>query len=172
MIAPHARSGEHAMLTILRQALLFLVVIAPAVGAQARRLELNDLGREVSLSAPRLSPDGMQAAVIVSRTNYNDNRFERSLYIVDVATGAAREVTPGRRNVGFVDWSPDGSRLAFVDGEGDRPAQLFVMPVAGGESKRVTDTKRAVVGMAWKPDGSTLAYLTEDDPVERTGDER
>lgn len=160
------------MLTMVRRSIFVAIAFAPALAAQARRVELNDLGREVALSGPRLSPDGTQAAVIVSRTNYGENRFERSLYLVDVASGATRELTPGRRNVGFVDWSPDGSRLAFVDGEGGGPAQLFVMPVAGGESKRVTDAKRAIVGFGWKPDGSTLAFLTEDDPVERTGEER
>jgi dipeptidyl aminopeptidase/acylaminoacyl peptidase len=160
------------MLTIVRVSILLGVTLAPALGAQARRVELNDLGREVTLSSPRLAPDGKHVAVVVTRVNYAENRFERSLHLVDVLTGAAHELTPGRRNIDAVEWSPSGDRLAFTDQEGDRPAQLFVLPVTGGESRRVTNARRAIGAFAWKPDGSTLAFLTEDDPVERTGDER
>jgi hypothetical protein len=50
------------MLTTLRRSIFVLVVLASVADAQARRVELNDLGREVTLSGPRLSPDGTQAA--------------------------------------------------------------------------------------------------------------
>jgi hypothetical protein len=58
--------------------------------AQGRRVELNDLGREVLLSASRMSPDGRTVLLVTTRTNYTDNRFERSLAVVDVASGAVR----------------------------------------------------------------------------------
>jgi len=144
-----------------------------SLAAQTRRFELNDLGREIGLSGPRLSPDGRQVAVVVTRTNYAENRFERSLVLVDVASGTTRDLTPGRRHVGAVEWSPSGDRLAFIDRDGEKPSpQLFVLPIAGGEARQITDTKRGVVGFAWRPDGRTMAYLTEEEPVERTGEER
>ena len=73
--------------------LLTISVFTTTASAQ-RRVELNDLGRSVNVTNPRLSPDGKNALVILVRTNYADNRFERSLAIVDVATGAVRELTP------------------------------------------------------------------------------
>ncbi|MEO8448304.1 MAG: hypothetical protein ABI647_00850, partial [Gemmatimonadota bacterium] len=146
--------------------------LTSSLAAQARRFELNDLGREITLSGPRLSPDGRQVAVVVTRTNYADNRFERSLVLVDVASGAVRDLTPGRRNIGSVEWAPSGDRLAFIDKDGEKPPQLFLLPLAGGEARRITDTKRGVSGFAWRPDGRSFAFLTEDEPVERTGEER
>ena len=41
---------------------LALVLAASAV-AQPKRVELDDLGREVTLSGPRLAPDGRQVAM-------------------------------------------------------------------------------------------------------------
>jgi len=159
------------MNTITRIAILLPLTVT-AAAAQTRRVELNDLGREVGLSTPRLSPDGRHVALVVTRTNYADNRFERSLYLVDVATGAQRELTPGRREVAGPAWSPNGDRLAFLDREAEKPAQLFVLPVAGGEARRITDAKQGVSAFAWKPDGSAFGYLTDDEPVARSGEER
>jgi dipeptidyl aminopeptidase/acylaminoacyl peptidase len=159
------------MLRALQTSLLLILSLVTTANAQTRRLELDDLGREVTLSSPRLSPDGRQAAVVVSRTNYAENRFERSLWLVDVASGAARELTPGRRNIGAVEWSPAGDRLAFTDREGEQP-QLFVLPLAGGEARRLTNARRGVTGFAWRPDGAALGFLAEDEPAERTGEER
>jgi dipeptidyl aminopeptidase/acylaminoacyl peptidase len=153
----------------IRALIVFTICLTTSAHAQARRLELNDLGREIGLGSARLSPDGRQVAVVVSRTNYAENRFERSISLIDVATGATRELTPGRRSVGAVEWSPSGDRLAFTDQE---PAQLFVLPVAGGEARKLTEMKRGVTTFAWRPDGQTLAVLAQDDPVELTGEER
>src|SRR5690606_18209695 len=103
-----------------------LRLLAVAVGltttaaAQSKRIELDDLGREVTLAGPRLSPDGRSIITVVTRTNYPDNRFERSLVLIDVATGATRDLTPGRRNIGSAEWSPSGDRIAFLDRDGDR----------------------------------------------------
>ncbi len=160
------------MIRMTRPFLAFTLGFSVAAGAQSRRVELNDLGREVTLSNPRLSPDGRGLVVIVSRANYADNRFERSLYAVDLATGATRELTPGRRNVGAVEWSPTGDRLAFLDRDAEKPPQLFVLPLEGGEARRITDAKRGVIQFAWRPDGRSFAFLTEDEPIERTGEER
>ena len=158
----------------MRNAILSLVTIslltAPA-GAQ-RRVELNDLGRSVNVTNPRLSPDGKNALVILVRTNYADNRFERSLAIVDVATGTVRELTPSRRNVVAAEWSPDGASVSFVDREDDKPGQLYVLPLSGGEARKVTDVKTGVSGYAWRPDGRAFAFLTEDTVVVATGEDK
>lgn len=155
-----------------RAALLLPLLAASALQAQARRFELSDFGREVGWSNPRLSPDGRSIAAIVSRVNYAENRFDRSVVLVDVATGAVRPLTPGRHNVGGVEWSPAGDALAFLDREGDKAAQIFVLPIAGGEARALTTVKSGVSTFAWRPDGKALAFLAEDEPVERTGDEK
>jgi len=69
----------------LRYALPSLLTASLFTPAWAqRRVELNDLGRQVNIAGPRLSPDGRSALVVLVRTNYPDNRFERSLNIVDL----------------------------------------------------------------------------------------
>ena len=153
---------------------LFVVslILTSPLAAQARRFELNDFGREVGWSNPRISPDGKSIVAITSRANYADNRFERSLLLIDIASGATRELTPGRRNVASVEWSPAGDQLAFTDREPDKVAQLYLLPLAGGEARRITETKSGIGAFAWRPDGKGFAFLTEDPPADPPADDK
>jgi len=73
-----------------------LIAVPSIILAQARSLEIDDLRLDVGVSDPVLSPDGSQAIVTTSTPNYEDNRFDRTLVLVDLATGATRELTPHR----------------------------------------------------------------------------
>ncbi|GAC1462438.1 MAG: hypothetical protein PVSMB1_13070 [Gemmatimonadaceae bacterium] len=80
----------------LSVALLALGALAPSATAQARRYALADLGRIVRVANPQLSPDGKSIAVIVSRANYAQNRYDASLVIVDVASATELATYPLR----------------------------------------------------------------------------
>jgi dipeptidyl aminopeptidase/acylaminoacyl peptidase len=92
----------------------FLIAAAGPAPAQARRITLEDLGTIVRLSDPQISPDGRTIAVVVSRPNYDENKHESELVLVEIGTGAQRVLTRGRAKVSFPRWSPTGDRLAFL----------------------------------------------------------
>jgi len=144
-----------------------------AQAAQARTLTVDDVGLEVGVSNPQLSPDGGAVVVIVSRPDYEENRFVRTLVLVDVASGTQRQLTPERVAVGGARWSPSGQDLAFTDvaSEGEQ-RQIFLLPVGGGEARQVTQAERGVRAFEWSADGSHLLYTTADAPEEREGEER
>jgi dipeptidyl aminopeptidase/acylaminoacyl peptidase len=156
-----------------------LALCAASAPAQSRRIELADLGRIVRLADPQLSPDGKSIAVIVSRANYAQNRYDASLVIVDVASGAQRTVLTGRQGLGSPRWSPKGDRIAFLStapssaaGADARPvAQLFTMLPNGDSVTAVTTAPRAVQQFAWRPDGGAFAYATADEPAQRGTEE-
>ena len=54
-----------------------------------------------------------------------------TLYLVDLATGNSRQMTSGKYRDGSPDWSPDGSRIAFVSNR-DETSQIYILPVDGG----------------------------------------
>jgi dipeptidyl aminopeptidase/acylaminoacyl peptidase len=135
-------------------------------------MELADLGREVGLSSPAISPDGSRVAVIKSNANFEENRFDRSLLLIEVTNRTERLLTPGRRRVSSPQWSPSGDRLAFLDTVDEGEAQIYVIPMTAGEAKRVTNVERGVRSYAWRPDGEALAFTTTDAAEEREGEER
>ncbi|HEV2664047.1 MAG TPA: hypothetical protein VG324_04010 [Blastocatellia bacterium] len=145
-----------------------------AVSSQAKRFDLDSAAKLARLSDPQITPDGKSIVVVVARANYEDNRWENELTLVDVATGAPRALTSGRHDVSQPRWSPSGDRLAFISaaptGKENKP-QIFALAMNGGEAKRITDAPNGVQHYAWKPDGQEIAFVTADDsPNKKIGD--
>jgi dipeptidyl aminopeptidase/acylaminoacyl peptidase len=130
----------------------------------------EDLGKLVSLSDPQIAPDGKSIAVVVGRPNYDQNRTDTELVLVDVATGNQRVLTRGRQGVAQPQWSPSGDRLAFLarDGSGKEAGrQIFVFPMNGGDALRLTRAPGGVEHFAWKPDGTAVAFAAPDEPANK-----
>jgi len=141
-----------------------------AAGMWGARFGIEHAGRIVRLSDPQISPDGASVALVVSRANYEENRFDAELVLVDIRTRAQRSLTHGRR-VSQPRWSPDGKSLAFlatIDGK----AQMFVLPMAGGEAQQVTKSAIGIQQFAWRPGAPQIAYVAADEPPKLTGEER
>ncbi|HKQ97059.1 MAG TPA: S9 family peptidase [Candidatus Polarisedimenticolia bacterium] len=174
-------------------ALAALPGFAADAAAQARRISLDDLGAIVRLSDPQISPDGRSIVILVARANYDDNRYDSELVLVDVATGSQRVLTRDRKQLAHPRWSPGGDRLAFLaqaapkpksKPKGDvakdaaRPAepapeptepvrQILILPMTGGDAQVLTAAPEGVQQFAWRPDGGAIAYVTEDEPADR-----
>jgi dipeptidyl aminopeptidase/acylaminoacyl peptidase len=162
---------------LLRASLVIVAVLVASAAAQSRRMELGDLGRIVRLSDPQIAPDGKSIVVVMSRANYDENRYDADLVMIDIASGGQRALTHDRRGVGQPRFSPSGDRLAFLASVAPAPgqparAQIFLTPLAGGDARRVTNAPKGVQHYAWSPDGRTIAYATEDEAEKKTGPER
>jgi len=144
----------------------------PAAQQNSKTINIKDLGRQVGLSDPQISPDGHWIVVRVSRPNYEENRFEGQLYLIDVKTRLSRPLTYERHFVRHPRWSPSGDRLAFLALNKDKKPQIFVMDMRGGEAQPITDAKQGVKGFVWSPDGKAFAFSTEDAPEKREGEEK
>jgi dipeptidyl aminopeptidase/acylaminoacyl peptidase len=135
--------------------------------AQTRHLELNDFAKITSVSDPQISPDGKSIVFVVARPNIEQDRNDRELVLIDVATGTQRVLTYERKGTGSPRWSPAGDRLGFVaaDGAGkDAKPQIFVLPMTGGEARKITDAPNGIEQFAWRPNGQEIAYVTSDEP--------
>ncbi len=166
MTNPHARLFSSSR--ILFFFLLFAAFFAsrPAV-AQTRHLELNDYAKITSVSDPQISPDGKTIVFVVSRPNLEQDRSDRQLVLIDIATGTQHPLTYERKSVGTPRWSPSGDRLAFVgvDGTGkDARPQVFVLSMNGGEARKITDAPNGIEQFAWRPSGQEIAYVSSDEP--------
>lgn len=97
------------------------------------------------------------------------------LFLVSVADGQVRDLTPGDADVppfslGGPDdyaFSPDGREICFVRKESRDEAistnsDLWIVPVTGGEPKRITTNPGADASPSYSPDGRYIAYRSQE----------
>ena len=151
--------------------ILLLLILSSL--AFAERLTLEKMGTVVRLADPQISPDSKFIAAIASRANFEENRYDAQLVLIDTATRAQRILVRERRGLSSPRWSPDGKRLAFL-AQIDGKAQVLALPMdfGGGEAVQLTAAPKPVQQFAWSPDGSRIAYVTEDEGAKVTGPER
>src|SRR6266567_9212142 len=57
---------------------------------------------------PKISPDGKRVVYEVQKTNWEENAFERNLWIGEIASGETRALTTAKKSSTNPEWSPDG----------------------------------------------------------------
>ena len=135
------------------------LVSVPASGSSGTQLMwLNPATGDVApvsterrrFSAPRLSPNGDQIAVVVNDDGDTD------VWIVDVASGGIRPLTTEGDTSAPV-WSPDGSTVSFASGSTGRFAIQSVTS-GGGSSETVLSSEYPVWPECWHVDGERLVF--------------
>jgi dipeptidyl aminopeptidase/acylaminoacyl peptidase len=141
---------------------VLLLVSAAGLAAQTKTAPTVDQILSLKrVSAPEISPDGRMVAYTVRETNWDENAYETEIWIADVATGATRQLTNGKKSSLSPAWSPDGSRLAFVSDRTDK-RQIYVIDPRGGEGDPLTSLEDGVGSFAWAPDGKRIAYTATE----------
>jgi dipeptidyl aminopeptidase/acylaminoacyl peptidase len=118
---------------------------------------------------PKISPDGKRVVYEVQKANWEENAFDRSLWIADIATGESHALTSAKKSSTTAAWSPDGKWIAFLS---DRPGQikdtpegkkqLYMISADGGEAQQLTKTENDVNSFDWAPDSKHIAFSTTD----------
>src|SRR5262249_4875245 len=140
--------------------------------AETARFSLDLARKIVNVSSVNVSPDGKAAAFVVTRPNYDDNRNESELYLVDLASGTPRQLTHERRQVSEPRWSPDGRWLSFLAPDSAGHGQVWLMPMSAGDAWGVTRSMTDGPHYAWRPDGGAIAYVAADEEPKREGEGR
>jgi TolB protein len=68
---------------------------------------------------------------------------------------------PGGGMVSSPSWSPDGKRLAFVQGDRRGNTDIMVLDMATGHTRRLTDGSCINTEPSWNPDGTQLAFTSD-----------
>src|SRR5437016_1434397 len=121
---------------------------------------------------PKISPDGKRVVYEVQKVNWEENAFERNLWIADTAAGESHALTAAKKSSTNAAWSPDGRWIAFLS---DRPGQitgtpegkkqLYVISADGGEAQQLTKVDNDVNALDWAPDSRRIAFsMSDPDP--------
>lgn len=122
-----------------------------------RTLNPSDLFSLRYVHDARLSPDARRVAYVISRTEEETSRELFELVVEELVSGTQCEVDVPRHAT-FPNWSPDGSRLAFIGKEEDGPPQVYITDVNGQVGVALTNDSHVQGPLAWSPDGSAIAF--------------
>jgi dipeptidyl aminopeptidase/acylaminoacyl peptidase len=141
------------LMTMLSSIGLAQTVLTPAQALDYRRV--GDL---------HFSPDGSKLAYVVYSYRWD---WQPHLWLLDVASANARQITPEKTAERSPQWSPDGKALAFLSNR-DGKTQIYTLAPESGAPAAVTARKYGVTSFHWSPDGRTIAYLAKDDDAPST----
>jgi dipeptidyl aminopeptidase/acylaminoacyl peptidase len=141
--------------TPVRVLLATLVIALPASAQQRDKIALADYLEWESVSNPQISPDGKQLVFARRWVDKQNDRWESSLYIMNVDGSRARKLTDGSSPI----WSPDGTRIAYLHRGEPSGTQIFVRWMdAEGATTQVTRLTESPTDLTWTPDGKQLAF--------------
>lgn len=147
---------------------LLLASAVGALGAQEKRSDtLFTVDKYLELQQvadPQISPDGSQIVYTRRWVNKVEDRFDPALWIVSADGTRDRFLTKG----GTARWSPDGTRIAYVDQGEPRGQQIFVRWAnSDGPASQITHVDQPIGDLRWSPDGKSVGF-TMFVPSERT----
>ena len=124
----------------------------------AAYLDLEDV------QSPKLSPDGKQVIYTRRWVDKLNDKWESSLWIVNIDGSRNRFLINGSDP----QWSPDGTRIAYLAPGQPSGTQVFVRWMdAEGAASQVTRLAETPSDIAWSPDGKSIAFralvLSRDD---------
>ena len=111
-----------------------------------------------------LSPDGSKLAFVISEPPKDTGRAQH-IWVYDVKSGSARQLTYSKKSESNPRWSPDGKQIAFLSNRSEEQ-QIYLLNLAGGEGVALTKGKRGIEHFEWAPDGKQIAFLAPDAKTE------
>jgi len=125
-----------------------------------------------SAYSPKISPDGKRFVYELQTTNWEENAFDRNVWIGDVATGESHALTTAKKSSTNAAWSPDGKWIAFLSdrpgqiaGSPDGKKQLYLISPDGGEAQQLTKVENDVNAFEWEPHAKRIVFsMTDPDP--------
>jgi dipeptidyl aminopeptidase/acylaminoacyl peptidase len=139
-------------------AVIALILVIPVAGAGRRVPTIDDLLTLKSAGGPQISPDGTRVVYTVTETDFAQDAFVSQVWLADVKSGRAVQLTRGDKSSAGARWSPDGRWIAFTSPRAGDRSQVFVISPDGGEAIQITKSETPVSGFTWSPDSRSIAY--------------
>lgn len=120
-----------------------------------KAVEIKDLLQLVSVTNPKISPDGKRAVYVQTKMDEEDNTYHAHIHHLSLETGKSTAWTHGKGRNSQPAWSADGRQLAFLSDRNDKN-QLYVLSAEGGEARAITDFEKGVSAFRWSPCGTKI----------------
>lgn len=125
----------------------------------------DDLHRMRQVGDVQVSPDGTHIAYAVQYSDRPERPYSK-LFLLDIASGAARPLAEGSGGGASPRWSPDGRKIAYM-GSVNGHSGLVVVSAANPTPEFLAPTQgtnhalpSAGDAFTWSPDGKEIAFVS------------
>ncbi len=119
------------------------------------------------LGSSSLNGAGDSLLYTISYYNMEENRGVTAIYLEDVASKKAVQLTDHNSNNSSPAWSADSKRIFFMSNRSGS-SQVWSMSAAGGDLCQVTDFDKGVEGFGVSPTGEHIFYIQSVKVAART----
>ncbi len=134
-----------------------LVLAAPLLGAEKRAFHIEDLYRLKGVQHLALSPDGARLAFEVSSLDLKAAKRHTQLWVLETASGAAKQLTFAGKADTAPQWSKDGKTLFFLSSR-EGGSQLWALDASGGEARKITSFEPGVGAPKLLPGATKVVF--------------
>jgi dipeptidyl aminopeptidase/acylaminoacyl peptidase len=112
------------------------------------------------------SPESRSFTATAAPGPGDNNWWIAGLYVIEAATGSGREIYKPKLQIAVPRWSPDGRRIAFIEGlmsdEGFHGGDLYTIAAGGGApTNHMPGRKTSASSIAWQtPDALLFSEYT------------
>jgi len=109
------------------------------------------------------APDGTRIALIYRTEAARNGQYLSEIAVVEVESGAKKDLTKNEAPEGSLRWSPDGATVSFTAASATSwelaEDRLWLLPAAGGAARRVSDAFTGDIRTYyWAPDGAAIYF--------------
>ena len=138
------------------------VLLYVPVSAQERRpMTTDDALDMVQVGDPLIAPDGTWVLFSRSELDWDENERKTTWWRVPSDASAEPYRFIGEEGARSLQFSPDGTRLAFLRSVEDT-TQLFLMRTDGGEAVQLGEHETAVGSFEWSADGTKIVFQANE----------
>ena len=122
---------------------------------QTSKISLDQYFDLEDVQDPRLSPDGKQVIYTRRYVDKLNDKWESSLWIMNADGSRSRHLVDGAN----ANWSPDGTRIAYLAKGEPAGTQIWVRFMDGEAAPtQITRLTETPADVEWSPDGKSLAF--------------
>jgi len=143
----------------------FGIALASLSAHASNTFKAEDIFSLEYASDPQISPNGKKVVYVRNSNDIMKDGKNRSLWMIDVATGKQTPLFSDHKQYSSPRWSADGKKIAFVSNSSGS-YQIHVHYLAENRTALVSQLQGGAGGLSWSPDGEWLAfsYLVKGKP--------